>query len=53
MTCEHNWMRMQWAEEEFKCTECGETLPETQDNIELMNLIDFKERYKKSLTRQD
>jgi hypothetical protein len=26
--CKHEWMRMQYAEEEFKCTKCGSTRPE-------------------------
>ena len=29
--CKHEWMRMQYAEEEFKCVKCGETRPEVYE----------------------
>jgi len=50
--CEHEYIRMQYAEEEFKCAKCGETMPHTQDNTEILNLIDFKRRLKKSLNNK-
>ena len=28
--CEHEWIRMQYAEEEFKCVKCGETKEENE-----------------------
>ena len=42
MTCEHEYMRMQYADEEFKCSKCGVERPYASDKVRVYSMPEFK-----------